>query len=104
MNIIGAIELLRRRANLGVPPAQVADAPAHHEIDVLAAARVGEKAIGGVADDDVLGFALAAEVLLVELAEVHLEFLSRALKDSRSAEGLLLASRKCRNRGTSDVG
>src|SRR5436190_23271403 len=71
MNVIGAVELLRRRADLGVPPAEVSDAPAHHEVDVLAAAGVGEVAVGGVADHHVLGFALAAEVLLVELAEVH---------------------------------
>jgi hypothetical protein len=31
-----------------------------------------------VADDDVFGFALAAEVLLVELAEVHVGLLSDA--------------------------
>src|SRR4051794_12955363 len=71
MNIIGAIELPRRRADLGVPPAQVADAPAHHEVNVLAAPGVGQIAVSRVADDDVLGFALAAEVLFVELAEVH---------------------------------
>src|SRR5215204_5114621 len=71
MNVFGAVELPRRRADLAVPPAQVADAPAHHEVDVLAAAGVGEIAVGGVADDDVLGFALAAEALSVALAEVH---------------------------------
>src|SRR5690242_19520461 len=70
MNVIRAVELSRRRANLGVPPPQVADAPAHHEVDVLAAAGVGEIAVSGVADNDVLGFTLAAEVLLVELAKV----------------------------------
>jgi hypothetical protein len=78
MNVLGAIELPRRRPNLGVAPAQVADAPAHHEVDVLAAAGIGEIAVSGVADDDVVGFALAAEVLLVELAEVHAGRLSHA--------------------------
>jgi hypothetical protein len=38
MNVIGAVELPRRRADLGVAPAQVADAPAHHEVDVFAPA------------------------------------------------------------------
>ena len=71
MNVIGAVELPRRRANLGVSPAQVADAPAHHEVDVFATAGVGEIAVSGVADDHVLRFALAAEVLFVELAEIH---------------------------------
>ena len=87
MNVIGAIELPRRRADLGVPPAQVADAPAHHEVDVFAAAGVGEIAVGGVADDDVLGFALAAEVLFVELAEVHAGLLSHAGEDSAQRGG-----------------
>src|SRR6188474_1674066 len=78
MNVIWAIELPRRRSDLGAPPPQVADAPAHHEVDVFAAAGVGEIAVGGVTDDDVLGFALAAEVLFVELAEVHAGLLSHA--------------------------
>ena len=82
MNVIGAIELPRRRADLGVAPPQVADAPAHHEVNVFAASCIGEIAVGGVTDEDVLGFALAAEVLLVELAEVHAGLLSHAEQDS----------------------
>src|SRR5690242_1245391 len=70
MNVIGAIELPSRRADLGAAPAQVADAPAHHEVDVFAAAGVGQIAVGRAADDDILGLALAAEVLFVELTEV----------------------------------
>jgi hypothetical protein len=73
-----AVKLLRRHADLGIPPAQVADAPAHHEVDVFAASGVGKVALGGVADDDVIGFALAAEVLFVALAEVHVGLLSPA--------------------------
>src|SRR6187397_1818224 len=63
MNVIGTVELPRCRADLGVPPAQVADAPAHHEVDVLAAAGVGEMAVGRAADDDVLRVTLAAKIL-----------------------------------------
>jgi hypothetical protein len=62
---------------------QVADAPAHHEVDVFAPTRVGETAVSGVADDDVLRLALAAEVLLVELAEIHAGVLSHAREQSR---------------------
>src|SRR4051794_8242164 len=84
MNVIGAVELPRRRADLRVSPAQVTDAPAHHEVDVFAAAGVGEIAVSGVADDDVLGFALAAEVLFVQLAEVHVGLLWNTGEDPRS--------------------
>jgi hypothetical protein len=71
MDVIRTIELPHRRENLSVSPAQVPDTPAHHEIDVLAAAGVDEMAVGGVADDDVPGFAVASEVLPVEFAKVH---------------------------------
>src|SRR6186713_34712 len=71
MNVVWAIELPRRGADLRVPPAQVADTPPHHEVDVFTAAGVSENAFGGVTDDDVLGFALAAKMLFVELAQVH---------------------------------
>src|SRR5689334_16745672 len=77
MNVIGAVEFPCRPADLGVPPAEVADAPAHHEVDVFAATGVSESAVRGAADDDVLRFALTAEVLLVELADVHRGLLSR---------------------------
>src|SRR6185503_18530284 len=57
VNVLGAVELPRRCADLAVPPAQVADAPAHHEVDVFAAAGVSEVAVRGGADDDVLWLA-----------------------------------------------
>ena len=41
----------------------------------------------GVADDDVLGFALAAEVLFVELGEIHAGLLSHAGRKRRGASG-----------------
>ena len=53
MNVIRTIELRRRRANFCIPPAQVADAPARHEVDVFAAARVGEIAVSGATDDNI---------------------------------------------------
>src|SRR5688500_12478358 len=71
-----ALEPLDLPAPVGL--VRAAGAPAHHEVDVLAAAGVGEIAVGGVADDDVLRLALAAEVLFVELAEVHVGLLPSA--------------------------
>src|SRR5687768_16573900 len=84
MNVIVTVELRRRRTNFGVPPAEVADTPARHEVDIFTSAGVGEITVSAVADNYVLCFALAAEVLFIQLPEVHVGLPAQRVRNEQN--------------------